>query len=298
MKQYILFSFLIAVASVLVAQFDRSPISFLALGDSYTIGQSVSENERWPNQLGDSLSVRGKALDTVVIRATTGWTTSNLLSSLTNAPIKHTYNMVSLLIGVNNFFQGKPESLYLEEFPQLLDSALKYCDNDTSGVFVVSIPDYGYTAFGQGNQAMISVQTDRYNFIADSICRIYGISFYNVTPISRRGLNEPGLVASDNLHPSGDQYSLWVSLMLDGESVSQISSVEPQSPVRAYYDLELGWVVVGNTYTEVTLVNAMGQRTEQTHISSGDSIALGKNAFGFYYRLFNDEEEYFYRLGK
>ena len=280
------------------AQFDRSPISFLALGDSYTIGESVQESARWPNQLGDSLQIRGKSVDTVAIRARTGWSTSALLASLTTDPIKRNYNLVSLLIGVNNFYQGRPESLYLKEFPQLLDSALKYCGQDTSGVFVVSIPDYGYTPFGQGNQAMVSALTDRYNFIADSICKEYGIPFYNITPISRRGINEPELVAPDNLHPSGKQYSEWVASFFKGESTTGINVPMQRFPIKAYYDLDRGWMVIGETFVEITKVNEVGQKTVQTHLSEGDTLPLGKKAFGFYYRLFNDTEEHFYRLGK
>lgn len=192
----------------------NTPIKFLALGDSYTIGHSVSSDERWPNQLQDSL--KGRGYDTLpnTILATTGWTTANLLQAIRTNNLDNDYNLVSILIGVNNFYQGKPVNQFRKELPIIIDSALSLCHNDTNALFIVTIPDYGYTPFGQNNQAEISEKTDLYNGIKDSVAAIYNIPVYNITPVSRKGLDEPGLVASDGLHPSGKQYTLWVQHIL------------------------------------------------------------------------------------
>lgn len=198
--------------------FINDTIRFLALGDSYTIGQSVSVNERWPVQLSDSLVNRGKVFDTLRIIATTGWRTDNLLAAITNQQLqKQHYNLVSLLIGVNNQYQGKPFSQYITEFPALLDSAILYAGGNKNRVFVVSIPDYAYTPYGQStsNQAQISSQLAQYNQYAKHVADSLQIRFFNITPISQQGIQNPALVAGDGLHPSGLQYSKWVKLMLD-----------------------------------------------------------------------------------
>jgi lysophospholipase L1-like esterase len=193
------------------------PVRFLALGDSYTIGESVPPAERWPVQLADSLSKRGFSVEVTDIIATTGWTTTNLLNAIdAQDPAANNYNLVSLLIGVNNQYQGIDFNTYEPQFRQLLDSAIVYAGGDTSGVFVVSIPDYAYTPFGQnsGNADQISAELDTYNAMNKSIAEEYGITYFNITPISREGLDDPELVANDNLHPSGKQYTRWVELML------------------------------------------------------------------------------------
>ena len=195
----------------------NGPVRFLALGDSYTIGQSVTTNERWPVQLMDSLALRGLVIDTLGIIATTGWRTDNLINAITNQNLqKQHYSLVSLLIGVNNQYQGSPFSQYKNEFPQLLDSAIRYAGGDTSHVFVVSIPDYAYTPYGQstGNQTFISQEIDKYNVANKHFADSLHIRYFDITPISRMGIAQPSFVAGDGLHPSGVQYTEWVKLML------------------------------------------------------------------------------------
>ncbi|MES2516211.1 MAG: GDSL-type esterase/lipase family protein [Bacteroidota bacterium] len=207
----------------------QAPLRFLALGDSYTIGQSVPVNQRWPVQLKDSLATRGILTDTMRIIATTGWRTDNLINAITNQHLQQqNYNLVSLLIGVNNQYQGVPVSQYRIEFPQLLDSAIRYAGGDTSHVFVVSIPDYAYTSYGQGtgNQTQISQEIDQYNQINKQFADSFHIRYFDITPISRLGLLQPNLVASDGLHPSGIQYSEWVKLMLQYISGSTVTSIK------------------------------------------------------------------------
>lgn len=196
----------------------EAPVRYLALGDSYTIGQSVSANERWPIQLRDSLSARGiEVLETRII-ATTGWRTDNLHSAISNKGLdQKNYNLVSLLIGVNDQYQGRPIALYEPNFRQLLDSCLRYAAFDPSRVFVVSIPDYAYTPFGErlNNSEQVSAELDQYNAINKRVAQEYGVRYFNITPISRLGLQDPDLVASDQLHPSGYQYTLWVRNIMD-----------------------------------------------------------------------------------
>lgn len=195
--------------------FDSEPINFLALGDSYTIGESVAETEAWPAQLRDSLlSARIDMRDLRII-ARTGWTTNELQAAIEGTPdLKASYDLVSLLIGVNNQYRGYPFSQYEEEFPQLLQKALDFAGGDTFRVFVLSIPDYGATPFGQnGDPDQIGQELDEYNAFALKTAEEWGISFFDITPISREAEADPELVARDGLHPSGKMYRRWVELI-------------------------------------------------------------------------------------
>jgi lysophospholipase L1-like esterase len=191
----------------------EQPVRFLALGDSYTIGQSVAIQDRWPHQLYDSLAARGYQLDSLQIIAQTGWRTDNLSSAMNAAQLDSNYSLVSLLIGVNNQYQGGSASGYAQPFETLLQTAIKLAGGDTSHVFVLSIPDYAYTPFGGGSMT-ISADIDSFNYINKQISDQYKVKYFDITPISREGLNDPGLVASDRLHPSGKMYREWVRLIL------------------------------------------------------------------------------------
>jgi lysophospholipase L1-like esterase len=186
-------------------------IKYLALGDSYTIGQSVAVEDRYPIQLEAQLENDSINIDTTIIIATTGWTTTNLKDAIIAADLTDTFDLVSLLIGVNNQYQGKPIEQYEIEFAELLQTAINFAGGEKENVFVVSIPDYAYTPFGNGNAA-ISQEIDDFNLVNKTITDSVEISYFDITPISREGLNKPELVASDNLHPSGEQYSRWVEL--------------------------------------------------------------------------------------
>lgn len=201
---------------------EGSSINYLALGDSYTIGQSVATVDRWPNQLALQVEKEHKInFNKVDIIAHTGWRTDNLIDAIQTQKPDSSYNLVSLLIGVNNFYQGRDEEQYIREFEFLLQVSIALAGGNKDHVFVVSIPDYAYTKFGHGAQS-ISDNTNRYNFIGDSISKIYQVKFHNITPISRRGLSEPDLVAGDNLHPSGKQYTLWVEQIISDMDFSKI----------------------------------------------------------------------------
>lgn len=190
------------------------PIRYLALGDSYTIGESVSLNQNFPAQLVDSLKASGVSVSSYKIIAQTGWTTTSLKLAIEASTLKDTFNLVSLLIGVNNQYQGKPIYVYEQEFVELAERAIQFAGGKKKNVFVVSIPDYGYTPFGQNNQMTISSEIDVYNSINKRLSDSLGLKYCYITPISRRALSEPDLVAGDGLHPSAKMYALWVDLMM------------------------------------------------------------------------------------
>ena len=182
-------------------------INYLALGDSYTIGQSVCTTCRFPEQLKASLQATYPDNPVLLqVIAKTGWTTTNLLNEINLVNPSTNFDLVTLLIGVNNQYQNKPFSLYETEFPQLVAKAITCAKGDKSNVIVVSIPDYAYTPFGQG-AVNISTAIDQYNAFAQNYCAQNGIVFINITDITRLGLSQPELVASDGLHPSELAYS-------------------------------------------------------------------------------------------
>jgi lysophospholipase L1-like esterase len=186
-------------------------IKYLALGDSYTIGQSVCETCRFPIQLQTELKNNLTSKDVFVtnVIAQTGWTTTNLKSAIASQNPTNDYDLVTLLIGVNNQYQNRPFSLYEQEFPELVNIAIDKAKGIKANVIVVSIPDYAYTPFGNGNTT-ISPQIDAYNAFAENYCIQNNITFVNITDITRQGLAQPNLVASDGLHPSEIAYSKFV----------------------------------------------------------------------------------------
>lgn len=190
------------------------PVRFLALGDSYTIGESVVEAQRWPEQLITELKKRGYTCHAPEIVAVTGWRTDDLAKALEKKDLSGDYTLVSLLIGVNNQYQGRSVDEYRVQFEALLKRAVAYAGDDKSRVFVMSIPDYGYTPFGRERQASISPAIDAFNTVNQNVTRQYGVTYIDITDISRRGLEDPELVAADGLHPSGKMYAQWVASVL------------------------------------------------------------------------------------
>ena len=200
-------------------ELQSNTLRYLALGDSYSIGESVPEAERWPNQLVDSLRARtaGISWNEAEIVATTGWTTTNLSNGMDAAQVDTaTWDLVSLLIGVNNQYQGLSVEAYAIQFDALLDRAVSLTGGRSDRVFVVSIPDYGYTPFGASNQSSISAALQTFNDTCLARTQAAGIAHFNITPISQQHPETPGLVAPDGLHPSGLQYSLWVDSFVEG----------------------------------------------------------------------------------
>ncbi len=194
---------------------DPDSLSYLALGDSYTIGESVAEDERWPVQLAAAMRQEGADIADPEIVARTGWTTRNLLDAMDARDLQPSYDLVSILIGVNNHYQGRSLDEYRTEYETVLQRAIALAGDKPERVFVVSIPDYGFTSFGASNQAQISPEIDAFNNACREITERYGVVWYNITEISRDGLERNDYVAPDGLHPSGTQYRDWVAAILE-----------------------------------------------------------------------------------
>jgi lysophospholipase L1-like esterase len=186
-------------------------ISILALGDSYTFGISVSEDERWPNQLADTLELYDIPVRGVDILAQNGWTSTSLLSAMKQAGIKKTYDLVGILIGVNDQVQRRSRVEYENNLKEIVSYALNLADNDINRLFILSIPDYTATPFG--NEIGTST-TDReiaeFNRINKAIADQRAIKYFNITPLSKKAADRDDLVAPDELHFSGKMYALWV----------------------------------------------------------------------------------------
>lgn len=192
-------------------------LKFLALGDSYTIGEKVKPEERWPVVLAEKLTAAGIAVNPPEIIATTGWTTDELKKGIEEARPKGNFDMVSLLIGVNNQYRGYDTAVYKKEFQELLDTAITFAANSSSRVFVVSIPDYGVTPFGQKKEPeKISREIDLYNKISKELAERSSVKYFDITGISRQAGNDPEMVAADGLHPSEKMYRQWVEHILPG----------------------------------------------------------------------------------
>lgn len=190
-------------------------IRYLALGDSYTIGESVLESERWPNQLAGFLKTSPDQEIEVTIIARTGWTTAELWQGIQAQQVSPPYDMVSLLIGVNNQYRGYDINEYREEFRFLLAKAVEYAGGDPGRVFVLSIPDWGITPFAKGRDAeKIAQEIDAFNAVNLEESQKVGVAYVDVTPISREAVNDPALIAGDGLHPSGKMYAGWAELAL------------------------------------------------------------------------------------
>src|SRR5687768_11881511 len=183
-------------------------VTFLALGDSYTIGEAVPEAERWPVQLAGLLRERGYPVGEPTIIAKTGWTTDELAAQLDVVRLRVPFSLVSLLIGVNNQYRGRDEEEYRAQFRQLLERAIGFAGGEPQRVVVVSIPDWGVTPFAEGrDRAKIAAGIDRYNAINREVTAQLGARYVDITPGSREAAANTALTASDGLHPSGAMYS-------------------------------------------------------------------------------------------
>jgi lysophospholipase L1-like esterase len=190
--------------------------TYLALGDSYTIGQSVPATDRYPVQTVKYLSEQRIKFESPEIIAQTGWTTANLLSAIASSPpLKSQYDMVTLLIGVNNQYQFGTQQEYADQFLTLLNLAIKYAGNNKQRVIVLSIPDYSVTPFANGrDKKYIATQIDSFNLINKAITARAGVGYLDVTGFSRLAANNPSLIASDGLHFSGEEYKVWAEALV------------------------------------------------------------------------------------
>ncbi len=191
--------------------------TFLALGDSYTIGEAIPEAARWPVQLAARLREHGIAIDAPRIIATTGWTTDELSAAMDDSTFAPPYALVTLMIGVNNQYRGRSLGEYRNQFDALLKRAIHLAGDDATRVIVLSTPDWGATPFGHGSGRdlkAIAKQIDAFNAAAHAESSTRGAAWIDVTPISREVAQHPEYVAHDGLHPSAEMYGRWVDLVL------------------------------------------------------------------------------------
>jgi lysophospholipase L1-like esterase len=191
------------------------PMRFLALGDSYTIGESVAPAERWPVQLAERMRDEGVSIENPTLIATTGWTTDELADAIARKNPTGPYDLVSLLIGVNNQYRGRDLDEYRTQFAALLEQAIGLAGGDPQRVIVLSIPDWGVTPFAANRHAeRVTSEIDTFNTVnADETARL-GARYVDITPISREAATDPALIAGDGLHPSGKMYTAWTELVL------------------------------------------------------------------------------------
>lgn len=195
---------------------DYSKYTCLALGDSYTIGESVDKANRFPVQLADTLNDSDVNITETNIVAKTGWTTTDLAEGIKKSELNNTYDMVTLLIGVNNQYQGLSIEDYRSEFDDLLQQSVDFAGGETDKVIVISIPDYSVTPFAEGrDREEIAEEIDAFNDINKELAEKAGAKYVNITPISRQAEDNPDLTAEDGLHPSGLMYSLWVEKLYE-----------------------------------------------------------------------------------
>lgn len=188
---------------------NKNPFSFLALGDSYTIGEGVNEDERWPNQFVDIANENNVNFDKPKIIATTGWKTYDLINAINNTNFTNKYDYISLLIGVNNQFNSRPIEEFEEDLNKLLKKMKDLKKNDGS-IIIISIPDWGYTPYGNVSERDdISKQINLFNSRLKYFASTNDLKYVDITEISRRAIKEPNLISNDNLHPSGIMYLEW-----------------------------------------------------------------------------------------
>lgn len=191
--------------------------TYLALGDSYTIGEGVPVAENFPYQTVQLLRRSGHDFHAPEIVAKTGWTTDELQKGIDSSLLRKQYDMVSLLIGVNNQYRGRSVSQYEEEFESLLKQAIGFAGNHPEHVFVLSIPDWGVTPFAEGRDwEQIAREIDDYNNTNKVVAEKYHVHYYDITPGTRVAATDRTLVAADNLHPSGKEYEIWARKLAAG----------------------------------------------------------------------------------
>ncbi|MEP7237583.1 MAG: GDSL-type esterase/lipase family protein [Ferruginibacter sp.] len=190
--------------------------SYLALGDSYTIGEQVSFADNFPNQTVQLLKKAGHTFSEAEIVAQTGWTTDELDAAIDASNILKQYDIVSLLIGVNNQYRGRSVNNFKIEFEHLLQRAIQFSNNKPNRVFVLSIPDWGVTPFAEGrDRKQIAEQIDAYNHICETSATAFQTNFINIIQSQRADGHKKQFTAADGLHPSGLEYKKWAAKLTD-----------------------------------------------------------------------------------
>ncbi len=191
-------------------------ISYLALGDSYTIGEQVPFAENFPNQAVQLLRRAGFAFYAAEIIAKTGWSTAELSQAIDNTDTLDSYDVVSLLIGVNNQYRGRSTTEFKIEFEQLLQKAIQFAGNKSYRVFVLSIPDWAVTPFAAGRDVkQVAEEIDAYNYICETSSKEFQTNYINITASQREDGSKTDFLAPDGLHPSGKEYTKWASKLAD-----------------------------------------------------------------------------------
>ena len=189
-------------------------LTYLALGDSYTIGEMVSVDQSYPKQVAALLNKKRHYINPPTIIAKTGWRTDELIQAITNANLTQKFDIVTLLIGVNNQYQNKDTAIYRTEFIQLLKTSIAFANDNKHHVFVLSIPDWGVTPFANGrNLEKIAAEIDAYNRINKEESKKAGVNYINITTLYREIGDDPAYLAEDKLHPSGKMYEKWAKLV-------------------------------------------------------------------------------------
>jgi lysophospholipase L1-like esterase len=189
-------------------------LTYLALGDSYTIGEQVPYEANFPNVLVQKLNALGMPCAAPVIIATTGWTTDELAAAIRERALQEQFSFVSLLIGVNNQYRGRLANAYAIEFESLLQQAIAFAKGKANHVFVLSIPDWGVTPFAkERNAELIAAEIDDYNTVNKQITQHYGCAYLDITPSTRKNGTHAEYLAEDGLHPSALEYAIWASAL-------------------------------------------------------------------------------------
>ena len=199
----------------MICQMVPGNISYLALGDSYTIGEGVEAQGRWPMQLAQALRETGIAIQDPRIIATTGWTTDELSAAMAAEEPLGTWDFVSLLIGVNDQYRGRGVDDYLDQFTRLLQRAIALANGRADCVLVLSIPDWGVTPFAAASGRdlrQIADELGAYNAAARELCTAHGVAFVDITGVSLERGSAADMLAEDGLHPSAAMYTQWIRL--------------------------------------------------------------------------------------
>lgn len=223
MRRSLLFVLLISLfacskneAQIVKVNTQLPPLQFryLALGDSYTIGTAIGPEKAYPQIFADSLRQETE-VDSVLVQviAQNGWTTADLQNGINTAQPDSNFNLVTILIGVNNQYQRRSITEYENEFGLLLRQAIAFADGDSSRVLVISIPDWGVSPAGAGSRALIAGQIDNFNAAQEQIAQEQGVRFIDITTLSRSALSDPSLIASDGLHFSAKMQQQWLDLL-------------------------------------------------------------------------------------
>jgi lysophospholipase L1-like esterase len=214
----VLLTFIVAMKQPLKDRLSptNKPYTYLALGDSYTMGEKVQPGESFPSQVTSILNEKGYAFEKPRIVAQTGWTTDELQAAINNSKLNTPYDFVTLLIGVNNQYRGRKATDYKFQFEALLKQALQFANNDSSHVIILSIPDWGATPFADGrDRKQIATEINEYNSANKLLAGKYKVPYINITGGTREAAKDLSLLTSDGLHPSGKEYSRWAKEVAD-----------------------------------------------------------------------------------